>query len=133
MKSVLIVALAISAAWILGLGILALVSANPVTINQKQIRESDLIVTASRKAQESSTLVVTREWVHDEDLGTITVVNLEDAKMPMGQEFLVPIQRLAKGRFQVTPTSLPDKAPLVYPATPEAESQLQSLLESRTE
>jgi hypothetical protein len=130
-RSVLVAALIVSALWILGLVVLAAVSANPVTINQKQIRESHFIVTAMRDSSNPSTLVVTKEWFRGEELGTITVTNLDETNMTLGQKFLVPLQKLATGRFLVTPTSLPNKAPLVYRATPKAESQLKTLLESR--
>jgi hypothetical protein len=113
------------------LAVLAFLSANPVTINQKQIRVSDFIVTATRDSERPSTLTVTKEWIRNDDLETVTVTNLNATNMAAGEEFLVPLQRLAKGRFQVTPTSLPNEVPLVYPATADAERQLQSLLESR--
>ncbi len=130
MNTILIVALAVTVVWILGLVVLAVLTANPVTINERQIRQSDLIVTASRNTDKSSTLIVTKEWFRGEDLGTITVTNLADTNMPIGQEFLVPLQRLPKERFQVTSALALMNAPLIYPATPEAERQLQSLLES---
>lgn len=132
-RAVLIAALVIAGLWISGLGVLALVSANPVTLNQKQIRESHLIVTAVRESDDSTALAVTKEWIRGEELGRITVGNLGETRMRAGQDFLVPLQRLSTGRYQVTATSLPNEAPLVYPATPEAESQLQRLLDSREE
>jgi hypothetical protein len=131
-RSVLVAAAMLAGFWILGLAALALFSANPVTINQKQIRQSDFLVTATRDSDEVSTLTVTKEWIQGEQLGTITVTNLGDTKIAVGQEFLVPLQQAVKGRFQVTPTgSLLNEVPLVYPATAEAKSQLQALLESR--
>jgi hypothetical protein len=53
--------------------------------------------------------------------------------MPAGRDFLVPLERLGKGRYQITPTSLPNEAPLIYPATPEAESQLLKILKRTPE
>lgn len=132
-RAVLIAAFILSGLWILGLVILAALSANPVTLNQKQIRASDFVVTAQRNPDGSPTLIVTKEWTEGEELGTIMVTNLEQTAMTPGAEFLVPLLRAAKGRFRVTPTSLPDEAPLVYPATPEALDQLQSLLKSRAQ
>jgi hypothetical protein len=133
-RAVLLAALILAGLWIVGLVVLAAISANPVTINQMQIRDSDLIVTARRGAEGSSTLVITKEWIHGEELETITVTNLERTNIVPGEEFLVPLKRMAKGRFQVTPTSPALKeVPLIYPATPESKSQLQSLLESRAE
>jgi hypothetical protein len=130
-RAVLIAALILAGLWISGLVILAAMSANPVTLNQKQIRASDFVVTATRSPDSASSLVVSKEWIRGDDLGTITVTNLEQTRMTADKEFLVPLLREPKGRFQVTPTSLPNQAPLVYPATPEALEQLQKLLESR--
>jgi hypothetical protein len=133
-RAVLVAALILAGLWIVGLVVLAAVSANPVTINQKQIRDSDLIVTAKQSTDNPSKLVVTKEWIQGDDLGTIQVTNLEQTRIVPGEEFFVPLKRMAKGRFQVTPTppSL-NEAPLIYPATAEAQSQLESILESRAE
>jgi hypothetical protein len=123
---------ALGLAWIVGLVLLAAFSANPVTLNQKQIRVSDFVVTAQRSPDDSTELIVVKEWLRGEDLGTIRVTNLDKTNLTTDQEFLVPLQRLTNGRIQITPTPLPNNPPLVYPATPEAEAELQKLLESRT-
>jgi hypothetical protein len=130
-RKVVIAAFAVAGAWILGLLVLAASSANPVTLNRKQILHSDLVVTATRPKAEASTLIVNKEWKHAEELGEITVENLEETRMPTDREFLVPLHRLGQGRYLITPTTLPNEAPLIYPATAEAESQLQELLEAR--
>ncbi len=132
-RTMLIVAALVAAVWVLGLVVLALISANPVTLNEEQILHSLFVVTAIRPDAKSSMLLVTKEWLHGEDLGEIAVANLDHAKMPADRECLVPLQRLGKGRYQITPTTLPNEAPLIYPATPEAEAQLRELLKAGLE
>jgi hypothetical protein len=129
----LIAAGLLASGWILGLVILAVVSANPVTMNARQIQRSQFLVTGSRPDAKSSKLITTREWIHAAELGEITVTNLDQSQMPAGRDFLVPLERLGKGRYQITPTSLPNEAPLIYPATPEAESQLLKILKRTPE
>lgn len=130
-RALLIAALILAGLWILGLVILAAFSANPVTLNQRQIRASDLIITGRITSVGSSTITVTKEWIRGEELQTLTVTNLDQTGITPGDEFLIPLQRLPKGKSQVTPTSLPNAVPLIYPATPEAQTQLQNLLKSR--
>ena len=126
---ILVVAIVIAAMWILGLLILAVVSSNPVTLNRTQIQYSDYIVTARRPKADADTLVVEKEWLRNDELSEITLTNLDETGMPADEAFLVPLQRLGGGRYRVTPTSLPNKAALIYPATEEAQAQLREILE----
>ncbi len=116
--------------WILGLIALAVLTANPVTLNREQILRSDYVVTARRETGDSPLLIVQKEWKHAEDLDEVTIANLNEINMPPGREFLVPLERIGARRFLVTPTTLPNHAPLIYPATPEAEAQLQEILDN---
>ena len=127
-RTILIAAFAIAGAWILGLVVLALTSANPVTLNQKQIQHSHYVATAIRPTSDSTTLSVQKEWKRGEELGEITVTNLAEVRMPANQEFLVPLQRLRGSGYRITATTLPNEAPLIYPVTQEAEAQLTELL-----
>ena len=126
----LIFAAGFAGLWILGLVLLAVFTANPVTLNREQILRSDYLVTATRKSPDSPMLEVKKEWKHAEKFGEVAVANLNEITMPAGREFLVPLERLGQKRFLVTPTTLPNAAPLIYPATPEAESQLQEILDN---
>jgi len=113
-KSVLYPVAVAAAIWILGLIGLAAFSANPVTLNEMQIRRSKFIVTGQRSGNDS--LKVSREWRQGGELGEITVVNLDETEMPEGGDFLVP-----------------HEAPLVYPATEDAILQLESILKQHDE
>ena len=132
-RTKLLLASAGAACWIVGLITLAIATANPVTLNSEQIQHSQFIVTATRKTVDGAILVVQTEWKHGQDLGEITIGNLDQVKMPTGSEFLVPLIRTASDRFVITPTSLPNEIPLIYPATEEATQQLQALLGGHAE
>jgi hypothetical protein len=129
-RIILFVAFALAAVWILGLIVLALISANPVTLNLRQIQHSDYVVSAVRPKSDSTTVTVQKEWKRGQELGEITVTNLADVRMPANQEFLVPLQRLGGTRYRITPTTLPNEAPLIYRATQQAEAQLSELLKT---
>lgn len=129
---------ACTTAWILGLLILAWTTANPVTLNRKQIQRSHFVVTATRESADSSILHVSKEWKHDRDLGKISVVNLKETDMPAGREFFVPLEMVSRGnatspQYAVTKSTLPNEAPLIYPATPGAKSALGDLLKGDSE
>ncbi len=127
----LIFAAGFAGLWVLGLIVLAMLTANPVTLNRQQILGSDYVATAVRKDADSPVLEVQKEWKHGEKLGEITITNLSDIDMPAGREFLVPLEQMGRNRFLVTPTALPNKAPLIYPATPESKAQLKDILGQR--
>lgn len=134
-RRMLLIAGGLATAWILGLLILAVTTANPVTLNRKQIERSPFVVTATREAADSSILLVSKEWKHGRELGKISVINLHETGMPVGREFLVPLEfgltnEGESPQYAVTPTTLPNEAPLIYPATPEAQSALEELLKA---
>ena len=120
----------VAGVWILGLIVLAVLTANPVTLNREQILRSDYVVTARREAADSPVLIVQKEWKHAENLDEVTITNLDEVQMAAGPEFLVPLERIGPKRFLITPTTLPNRAPLIYRATPEAEAQLKEVLDN---
>lgn len=128
----LIVAFAIAGVWISALLVLALTTANPVTLNRKQIRESDYVVTAKRTDPGAQTLEVLKEWKRGEELETVTIANLDRVELPADREFLVPLNSVGSGRYRITKTTLPNRVPLIYPATEEAKSQLAAILKDDT-
>lgn len=131
----LLIAGGLATAWILTLLFLAWTTANPVTLNRKQIERSHFVVTATRESKDSSMLIVSKEWKHGRELGTISVINLKETGMPVGREFLVPLEAVSlrdddTPQYAVTKTTLPNEAPLIYPATPEAKSALEEQLKN---
>jgi len=124
----LIAAGVLAALWVVALVILALLTANPVTLNREQILQSDLVVVGRFDSQNPSRLIVDESWNRESDLAEIDVENHAATRARAGKSYIVPLTKTPAGRFRVTESLLPNSAPLVYPATDEAFEQLRALL-----
>jgi hypothetical protein len=118
--------------WGLALGGMALFTANPVTLNREQVLRSDAVIRGDVVDLEEGQVQVERLWpvrrpVEGESL---RLANLKATKASNGEAYLMPVSRTADG-YEVTRTSLPGEVPLIYPATNEAEAQLERVLEGR--
>lgn len=113
--------------WMIGLGVLSFLTANPVTLNRDQVLESTDVLTAVVEDVQSGQVHVEKSWkdaVQDEQLA---LSNLREAKPSVRQRLLIPVTRMRRG-WQVTPSKLPGEPPLVYPITEESERQLRHVL-----
>jgi hypothetical protein len=124
----LVVTGAIAAAWLAAIVTLAVTTANPITLNRVQIEDSDLVVTARILPGKPTTAQVEREWKIGAKLETITVENIGKTPARPGKLYLIPLSRRMGDVYIVTPTRLPGKSPLVYPAVPDATRQLEAIL-----
>jgi hypothetical protein len=127
-RNLLIAALAVAAIWWIALAALAIFTANPVTLNREQIFRSDYVVTGTLTDAGSGTLDVSKEWKQNGLTGTISVDLLKEAGADRGQTYIIPLENNRDGSFQVTRSRMPDEAPLIYPATSDADGQLSRLL-----
>jgi hypothetical protein len=122
----LLAALSLALLWWLGLVLLALLTANPVTINREQVLKADAIVEAAVTNLAKGEIRIQR--VQNDrgtlDVPTLRLPNLAETKAEPGATYLIPLSRTGIG-YEVTRTSLPGQLPLVYPATPETAEQLQ--------
>lgn len=107
---------------------LVLFTANPVTLNQRQIAEADYVVTATVSDLGRGTAVVENEWKHGTPLRTITVENLDEVTARADREYIIPLTKTGRDRYRVTQTALPGQPPLIYPASEEAREQLERIL-----
>ena len=114
--------------WWLMLAALTALTANPVTLNVEQIRRADYVVTARVSEQRPKVLLVEKEWKRGAHLEQVAARNLALTSAKPGRRYLVPLSRTGANEHQVTPTELPDRTPLIYPATDEARSQLSAIL-----
>ncbi len=115
--------------WVLGLGLLSFLTANPVTLNRDQILESTNVLTAVVEDIEVGRVRVEKSWkgaIADEQL---TLSNLPETKPVARQRLLIPVT-FTRPQWLVTPSKLPRGPPLVYPATEESERQLRHLLKT---
>ena len=115
--------------WLLALAILAVWTANPVTLNRVQILEADAVLKVAVEDWATGRMRVDKSWKQPIDDKQIQITELPRDSQLAGTVLLIPITH-QRGRWIVTPSLLPNGAPLVYPATPESERQLQSLLDT---
>ncbi|MBT5017402.1 MAG: hypothetical protein HON04_01510 [Planctomicrobium sp.] len=104
---------------------LTLATANPVTLNRQQILTSDFVVqgrfdpkSRSFKVEKSFPVKILQEQ--------LKFANHNELHVNPDEEYLVPVVSMDR-RYYVTP-SLMKNLPLVYPAGPESETQLEKLL-----
>lgn len=124
-----VLAASLAGLWVIGVGVLSLLTANPVTLNRDQVLESTDVLTAVVEDIPSGQVRVEKSWknaVHDEQL---TLSNLRETKPTSQQHLLIPVS-LGRQGWQVTPLKLPHEPPLVYPVTEESERQLRHLLKT---
>ncbi len=85
--------------WWLTLGLLALLTANPVTLNYMQIRQADYVVTAKIADLDTASVDVEKEWKQDVILDRIKIENLHEVEAATDSTYLIPISRLGRDRF----------------------------------
>ncbi len=130
-RRLLIAAIVLVAAWWIVLSLLALFTANPITLNRDQILRADAVVTATvDQSPSAGRVTVTRVWKGDRQLGGILVENLRQAGARAGRTYLLPLSHVDDRADRVTATTIPGGPPLIYPATAEAEQQLTQILTS---
>ena len=115
--------------WLLALTILAVWTANPVTLNRVQILEADAVLKVTVEDWSAGRMRVNKSWRQPIAEEPIQIRELPRDSQPAGTRLLIPVTR-QRDHWIVTPSRLPNAPPLVYPATPEAERQLQSLLDT---
>lgn len=120
----------IAVAWCAGLTWLVLTTSNPVTLNRLQILEADEVVTATIEDRDSGRCRIIRQWTGEALRKEIVVDGLSKTAAQSQGEWILPLVELGE-ELQIVPSRLPSRARLVYPATPEAVAQLETILDSR--
>lgn len=131
----LIAAGVLAAIWLSSLALLALRTANPVTVNRAQLLEADAVVVATPqpvKKGHVASLRVERSLAGSDLPVTLDVGGIERERFSRAVPYLVPLRRTENG-YVVTPapTAL-NSEPLVYPATDEAVRVAEVILNTRT-
>lgn len=119
--------------WFTFLVTLAVRTANPVTLNRRQIREADLIVEATIENAATGECHIVRSWPEALQLGpVVTIVGLADLAVRTGTAYLLPLERNERGAgYRIAPTPPPLSKPLIYPADDESRRQLEDILGER--
>lgn len=113
--------------WVIGLGVLSLLTANPVTLNRDQILAASDVLTAVVEDADYGQVLVEKSWkdvIHEDKL---ELPNLRYTNAAVGDRLLIPVTNSQSG-WRVALSNLPNQMPLVYPFNDESERQLQHLL-----
>lgn len=127
-RLLLMIIVGMAVIWWVSLSGLALLTANPVTLNRDQIQRSDYVVTIELSQPNQKTLDVLREWKSEADFATISIRNLKAADLKSGRRYLIPLTKEGGDVFRITDTRLAREQPLAYPETTEAIEQLLRIL-----
>lgn len=124
------IAAAVALLWIAGLILLAVFTANPVTLNRDQVLRSEAVITGQVVDAAQSLVKVERVWRGDKIGPEIRVENLSVTGARGGDSYIFPlsIERSDGRKYRVTESLLPNAAPLIYPATPESAEMLSKIL-----
>ena len=126
-----LLAAVIAILWPAALALLVLTTANPITLNRRQILEADAVVTAQVIDLESGTCRIVKQWSGENLPHDLVVSKLTEAGIQPAGEWILPLVRSSDG-WEVIPLRLPSQPRLVYPATADAVRQLQEILDARS-
>ena len=133
----LVIAVSIFIVWGVSLASLAVLTANPTTLNRAQIEQADLIVSGHIIDVQQGTVEVKQTWKSAVELEQITVRNLADTKAAGGSLFLLPLSSMPNGVYEIAQPRLPgqrgkrpaaDQPRRIYPVTDDVLTQLQAIL-----
>lgn len=133
-KGALIASIVLVAVWFLSLVLLVTLTSNPVVVNFQQIEASDHVITGKVIDPKDGKVEVEKDWkaAGSGDLeldGTIHVKPLKEIQsVSPGRSCLMPLRRV-RGRYEITPQPGTRPRSPIYPATPDAEAQLEKILE----
>jgi hypothetical protein len=115
--------------WMMFLVVLAATTANPVVLNQLQIRRSSLIVSAQLVDPAGGRLTVKKIWHGEPTAAEIRVANLRDIDQAhAGKLCIVPLMRTSGAEYFIGAVPEAPERPVVYRETPEAIEQLKQIL-----
>jgi hypothetical protein len=127
-RKVLGPALVVAVTWWVALSLLAVLTANPVTLNRKQILGSQYVVTAVVDDAAAGRVTVEKEWKTGFNVGSRTIGGLEQSGARAGVRYIIPLTVTSEGGLAITMAPAPLNRPLIYPAGAEALKQLEQVL-----
>ncbi len=120
-RTVFIAATLVVLAWYVFLISIAATTGNPITLNRVQLEESRVIIAG--RVDAGGHVQVDQEF---KGRAPAREFELADFPYPAGR-YILPLRPGPDG-IEITPSRLPNKARLIYPATPESIRQLEELL-----
>jgi hypothetical protein len=125
-----LIAAAVTAAWWAGLIGMVAFTANPVTINRRQLRNSMQIVTAEVVDAAEGKVKIVKVYSGGGLSGEHRVDGLRELGVRDGATYILPLTLTARGNWQVTPLPDAPRGRAVYPATDDALRQLAEILDA---
>jgi hypothetical protein len=120
---------AVFALWVLALIVLVVTTANPPQVNLAQLSRATLMVTARVVDPQTGECAILRSFSPGKLPERITVTNLAKTPAQADTAYLLPLARDVAGpdgSYRVVDVPELDLPPLVYPAGPEIESQVEA-------
>lgn len=117
------------ACWVLALVVLALATANPVQVNLAQLSRATLIVTVRVVDVKTGACELQRSFSPGQLPQQFTVTNLTNTVARTGEAYLLPLARDVagpEGSYRVVEVPELELPPLIYPASPKIESQVEA-------
>jgi hypothetical protein len=128
-KPWLTAAIIVAAGWWLALSLLGLLSANPTTVNRRQIDDSDLVVAVFLTDRERGLVEVTRQWIDPNPQTSLTVSGLDEFDLNNGDSVVLPLTGGPDGTFYLTrvqrTNSQPEGTTYIYPTTDVVFQQIE--------
>ena len=106
-RRLFLLAAGVAAIWGASLLLLAVTTANPVTLNRAQVEQADDVVTATIEDPATGTIDVTKFWKQAGSLGRLTVGALRGRWARSGAVVLIPLTRDAENGWHITQARLP--------------------------
>lgn len=116
--------------WAVLVGMVAF-TANPVTLNRRQVALSDAVVKVEVLDVDSGRVNVLETWKRRNVPAELAIPNLAAGGAKTGGTYLVPVRIAPDGGCRITRVLVGDEAPLIYPASDESVEQLELLLSER--
>ena len=111
---------------------LVVLTANPVTLNRRQLRNSSRVVTAEIVDVDQGTVKVVKDWIGPEGRGDLSIDGLKNLGVRNGKTYILPLSLSPHGSLRITPAPDSPNKRLVYPASDDALKQLAGILKDRT-
>lgn len=129
------IAIVLVGAWLAFLSVLALLSANPVTINREQILASDAVIVGVRDVERRDPERRIGDWVRVEQQlagrgvpSRLLLPHFAEHAAAQASAFVIPLRR-TRDSFEITPApEALDGRRLVYPASPETLETVAKIL-----
>jgi hypothetical protein len=115
------------ALWTIALAALAFATANPPVVNWRQLSQARHLAVVQVEDVASGRCRLLRTLTPGALPGTLQVLNLDEAKARAGREYILPLAPAVASRdgtYRIVALEERGIGPLIYPATPEFESQI---------